>query len=254
MLEVRGLTKTFGNITAVDGVDMQVAQGSIHGLIGPNGSGKSTTMNLISGTYRPTSGQVLLNGAAIGGLPAFRVARMGVVRTFQLTRVYGQLSLLEAVRIGALAGTGAPWNPRLWRPFRRDHPATEAARDALHRLGLGPHADRNAGSLPSGMRRILSIATALAASPRVLLLDEPLAGLNASEKAEVADRILQLRQDGLTILLVEHDVRSIMRLCDWITVINFGKVIATGTPDEIGRNEAVIAAYLGDRRHAHAAG
>jgi ABC-type branched-subunit amino acid transport system ATPase component len=254
MLEVRGLTKTFGSITAVDGIDMQVTQGSIHGLIGPNGSGKSTTMNLISGTYRPTAGHVLLNGAGIGGLPAFRVARMGVVRTFQLTRVYGQMSLLEAVRIGALASGGAPWNPRLWRPFRRDHPATEAAHHALRRLGLAAHADRNAGSLPSGMRRILSIATALAASPRVLLLDEPLAGLNASEKAEVADHIQQLRQDGVTILLVEHDVRSIMRLSDRITVINFGKVIATGTPAEIGRNDAVIAAYLGDRRPAHVAG
>ena len=253
MLEVRGLTKTFGSITAVDGIDMQVAQGSIHGLIGPNGSGKSTTMNLISGTFRPSGGEVLLDGAAIGGLPVFRVARMGIVRTFQLTRVYGELSLLDAVRVGALAGSGAPWNPRLWRPFSKDHPATEMARDALVRMGLAAHADRAAGSLPSGMRRILSIATALAASPRVLLLDEPLAGLNASEKAEVADRILQLRQDGLTVLLVEHDVRSIMRLSDRITVINFGKVIATGTPAEIGRNESVIAAYLGDRRHAHAA-
>lgn len=254
MLELRGLTKTFGSIAAVDDIDMQVAQGAIHGLIGPNGSGKSTTMNLISGTYRPTAGQVLLDGLPIGGLPAFRVARMGVVRTFQLTRVFGQLSLFEAVRIGALAGSGAPWNPRHWRPFRRDHPANAAAEAALSRMGLAAEAHRNAGSLPSGMRRILSIATALAASPRVLLLDEPLAGLNASEKAEVADRIRQLRQDGLTILLVEHDVRSIMRLSDRITVINFGKVIATGTPAEISRNEAVIAAYLGHRRHDHAAG
>lgn len=253
MLEVRGLTKTFGSIPAVDGIDMHVAEGAIHGLIGPNGSGKSTTMNLISGTYRPSAGEVLLDGVAIGGLPAFRVARMGIVRTFQLTRVYGELSLLDAVRVGALVGSGAPWNPKLWRPFRNDHPATERARDALVRMGLAAYADRAAGSLPSGMRRILSIATALAALPRVLLLDEPLAGLNASEKAEVADRILQLQQDGLTILLVEHDVRSIMRLSDLITVINFGKVIATGTPAEIGRNEAVIAAYLGDRRHANAA-
>jgi branched-chain amino acid transport system ATP-binding protein len=196
---------------------------------------------------------VRLDGDDIGGLPAFRVARMGVVRTFRLTRVYSHLSLLDAVRIGALVGSGAPWNPRLWRPFRKDHPAAEMAQVALRRLGLSPHADRNAGSLPSGMRRILSIATALAASPRVLLLDEPLAGLNASEKAEVADRIQQLRQNGLTILLVEHDVRSVMRLSDRITVFNFGKVIAKGTPDEIGRNEAVIAAYLGDRRQAYAA-
>lgn len=253
MLEVRGLTKTFGSITAADGIDMHVAAGTIHGLIGPNGSGKSTTMNLISGTYRPTAGEVRLEGTAIGGLPSYRVARLGVVRTFQLTRIYSQLTLLEAVRIGALAGSGAPWNPRFWRPFRPHHPATAAAQAALDRLGLGAHRDRNAGSLPSGMRRILSIATALATSPKVLLLDEPLAGLNASEKAEVADRIQQLKQDGLTILLVEHDVRSIMRLSDRITVINFGKVIATGTPAEISRNDAVIAAYLGDRRREHAA-
>jgi ABC-type branched-subunit amino acid transport system ATPase component len=253
MLEVRGLTRTFGSITAVDGIDMRIAAGSIHGLIGPNGSGKSTTMNLISGTYRPTSGDILLDGRPIGGMPSYRVARMGVVRTFQLTRVYGQLSLLESVRIGALASDGAPWNPRFWRPFRTGHPATETARHALHRMGLDAHRDRNAGSLPSGLRRILSIATALATAPKMLLLDEPLAGLNASEKAEVADRIQQLRQDGLTILLVEHDVRSIMRLSDRITVINFGKVIATGTPAEISRDEAVIAAYLGHRRPAHAA-
>ncbi len=252
MLEVRGLTKSFGSIKAVDGIDMQVGPGRIHGLIGPNGSGKSTTMNLISGTYRPTAGEVLLKSQSIAGMPAFRVARMGIVRTFQLTRIFDELTLLEAVRIGALAGGGSPWDPRLWRPFREGHPATHAALNALRRMGLENDRNRVAGSLPSGLRRVLSIATALAATPSVLLLDEPLAGLNASEKSEVAGRIQQLQRDGMTILLVEHDVRSIMRLSDRITVINFGKVIAAGTPDEIGRNEAVIEAYLGRRRRVDA--
>lgn len=252
MIEVRSLTKSFGSIKAADGIDMHVAAGKIHGLIGPNGSGKSTTMNLISGTYKPTAGEVRLNTLSISDMPGFRVARMGIVRTFQLTRIFDEMTLLEAVRIGALAGGGSPWNPRLWVPFREDHPATRAAFDALRRMGLEKDWNRAAGSLPSGLRRVLSIATALAASPSVLLLDEPLAGLNASEKNEVAGRILQLQRDGMTILLVEHDVRSIMRLSDRITVINFGKVIATGTPDEIGRNEAVIEAYLGRRRHSDA--
>lgn len=248
MLDVRGLTKTFGSIKAVDGIDMHIAAGRIHGLIGPNGSGKSTTMNLISGTYRPTAGEVRLKSQSIVGIPAFRVARMGIVRTFQLTRIFDELTLLEAVRIGALAGSGSPWDPRLWGPFRKGHPATQVAFDALRRMGLEKDWKRVAGSLPSGLRRVLSIATALAATPSVLLLDEPLAGLNASEKSEVAHRIQRLQRDGMTILLVEHDVRSIMRLSDRITVINFGKVIATGTPDEISRNDAVIEAYLGRRR------
>jgi ABC-type branched-subunit amino acid transport system ATPase component len=253
MLRLEGVTKSFGSLTALSGIDMQVVEGTIHGLIGPNGSGKSTTMNVISGTYKPTAGTIMFEGEAIGGLASHEVARRGVIRTFQLTRIFSELTVFEAVRLGVLGQSGSGWNPLRWMPFPRNHASNDEVASILERLGLSAYARQNAGQLPGGIRRILAIATAVAAKPKLLLLDEPLAGLNATEKAEVANRIEALRAAGITILLVEHDVRSVMRLCKTITVINFGKVIATGSPEEVSKDGAVIEAYLGHQRGAHAA-
>lgn len=252
MLELHDVRKSFGNLVAVDGVSFRVEPGTIHGLIGPNGSGKSTTMNLISGFYRPSGGSVTLDDRVISGLPAHRVAGRGLVRTFQLTRVFTHCSVRDAVRLGAIASSRKTWGLASWLPFRRQDGLDATVADALDRLGLHRYGDRAVNTLPGGLRRVLSIATALATRPKVLLLDEPLAGLNGAEKAEISGRIEQLRRDGITIVLVEHDMRSVMRLCDRITVLNFGRTITTGTPTEISRDERVIEAYLGHGAQPHA--
>lgn len=252
MLDVKQICRTFGRLKAVDGVTLSVEQNQIRGLIGPNGSGKSTTMNLISGTLKPSAGEVVLAGQRIDGKEPHRIARLGLVRTFQLTKVFTSGTLLDAVAIGVRAARGNAWNPVQWVPTGDQAEVNQAALDALERMGLAHRAKESAGNLPGGLRRILSIATALAAGPRIMLLDEPLAGLNATEKAEVADKIEKLRADNISILLVEHDMRSVMRLCDRITVLNFGRVLAEGTPAEIGRHPDVVKAYLGQKRNGDA--
>jgi branched-chain amino acid transport system ATP-binding protein len=254
MLEAKGLSRSFGKLVAVDRLDLSVGRGTIHGLIGPNGSGKSTTMNLISGSLKPSAGQVSLNDCRIDGKSQDALARDGLIRTFQLTRVFAELTVFEAVRLGALDGDRGRLNWRAVLPFPKRGPSADRAMQAIEKMGLGDVVNQVAGSLPGGRQRVLSIATALAASPQCLLLDEPLAGLTATEKADVATRIELLRDEGITILLVEHDMKSVMRLCDRVTVINFGQRVADGSPAEIGRNEAVIKAYLGEKGARHAAG
>lgn len=253
MLEVEKITRSFGNLRAVDGLDLTVEQGTIHGLIGPNGSGKSTTMNLISGTLKPDSGTITFNGQRIDGMRQDKVAGLGLVRSFQLTRVFADQTVFEAVRLGAMAAQPGGFGLTRLLPFPKQSEAANIARDAIARLGLDDVADRRAANLPGGLQRVLSIATALATGPRLLLLDEPLAGLNATEKADVADRIEELRDAGVTILLVEHDIKSVLRLCDTITVINFGARIANGAPSAIARDQTVINAYLGERGARHVA-
>lgn len=253
MLEVEKITRSFGNLRAVDGLDLTVEQGTIHGLIGPNGSGKSTTMNLISGTLTPDSGTITFNGQRIDGMRQDKVAGLGLVRSFQLTRVFTDQTVFEAVRLGAMAAQPGGFGLTRLLPFPKQSEAANIARDAIARLGLDDVADRRAANLPGGLQRVLSIATALATGPRLLLLDEPLAGLNATEKADVADRIEELRDAGVTILLVEHDIKSVLRLCDTITVINFGARIANGAPSAIARDQTVINAYLGERGARHVA-
>ncbi|WP_027038675.1 ABC transporter ATP-binding protein [Mesorhizobium ciceri] len=248
MLEVREISRAFGRLKAVEGVTLSVMKNQIRGLIGPNGSGKSTTMNLISGSLKPSAGKIELEGQRIEGKEPHRIARLGLIRTFQLTRVFTSGTLLDAVALGVRAASGSPWSPARWIPAGDQAEVNHAALVALERMGLAHRANELAGSLPGGLRRILTIATALAAKPKIMLLDEPLAGLNATEKAEVANRIEKLRTDDVSILLVEHDMRSVMRLCDRITVLNFGQVIAEGTPAEIGRHPDVIKAYLGQKR------
>jgi ABC-type branched-subunit amino acid transport system ATPase component len=249
-LEVRGLTMRFGGLMAVDGLSFKVAHGSIHGLIGPNGAGKTTTFNMISGFYTPTSGQILLRGEDISGLAMHEVARRGVVRTFQHSTLFAELTVLE----NALVGTHMPFRPNIFAAIigwdREDRRGAEArAREALEFFGLEDLLDERAGDLSHGHQRALGLAVAYASHPDVMLLDEPFTGMNPEETRQMMELMRRLKADGITILLVEHDMQAIMGLCDTITCMSFGKFLAEGGPAEIRHHPAVIEAYLGGARH-----
>jgi len=250
LLEVASVTRRFGGLTAVDGLSFAVARGGIHGLIGPNGAGKTTTFNLISGFYRPSGGTVRLRGEPISGLPMYEIARLGVVRTFQHSTLFNELTVLE----NALVGTHIRFRPGIFAAIAgRDAAARRAARagaeEALDFFGLLPLAATRAGDLPHGHQRALGLAVALAAQPDVMLLDEPFTGMNPEETNRMMALMRKLREAGVTILLVEHDMHAVMGLCDRITCMSFGKLLAEGDPQAIRRNAQVIEAYLGGVRH-----
>jgi branched-chain amino acid transport system ATP-binding protein len=220
-------------------------------VIGPNGAGKSTLFNLISGHLRPDSGAVSLSGRQIDRLPPHRRARLGVAIVFQGARLFRRMTVLENVMVGAHARTGAGLLSaalRLPRHRTEERMIAESAREALGQVGLADWAARDAEGLPLGQQRRLQVARALVARPNLLLLDEPASGLRATERAELADLITELRATGMTIMLVEHDVALVTRLADRITVLELGEVIAEGTPDEIRQDQRVIDAYLGAER------
>ena len=238
-LEAHDVTKSFGGVHALRGVSLALVEGEIVGLIGPNGSGKTTLLNCIAGVYPPTAGRILLDGEALGGRAGHHIARAGVIRTFQNIRLFAKLTSLQNVEISALA------TKQVTRGGSREHAAT-----LLGELGIAHLADREAGTLSYGDQRRLEIARALAAGPRFLLLDEPAAGMNESESDAVRAQVERVRvQRGCGVLVVEHDLRLIMQLCDRIYVLNEGEVIATGTPAEVRRDPAVIAAYIGVEEH-----
>ncbi|HWK44290.1 MAG TPA: ABC transporter ATP-binding protein [Stellaceae bacterium] len=250
LLTATGLTRAFQGLLAVDHVDFAVQAGTVHGIIGPNGAGKTTLFNLISGLLEPTEGTVSLDGRPIERLSAHRRAALGVARTFQNIRIFSEMTVLENVMTGRHCRLGAGLGGILLRlpGFRREEVAAkEAARAHLAFVGLAEMADRRAGDLPYGDQRRLEIARALAAEPRLLLLDEPAAGMNPAETRALMPLLRQLRERGITVLLVEHDMHFVMNLCDRITVINFGRRIAEGTPREMRENPAVIEAYLGTK-------
>lgn len=249
-LEVRNLTMRFGGLTAVDSLSFKVDHGTIHGLIGPNGAGKTTTFNMISGFYTPTEGQILLRGEDISGLKMHEVARRGVVRTFQHSTLFAELTVLE----NALVGTHMPFRPNIFAAIigwdKEDRRGAEArAREALEFFGLDGLVDERAGDLSHGHQRALGMAVAYASHPDVILLDEPFTGMNPEETKHMMDLMRRLKEDGITILLVEHDMQAIMGLCDQITCMSFGKFLAEGGPQEIRNHPAVIEAYLGGARH-----
>ncbi len=251
VLQVKSVTLRFGGLVAVNDLSMDIPRGSITGLIGPNGAGKTTVFNVITGFYRPTQGQVDFMGRRLTGLPPHKVCAAGLARTFQNIRLFHNETVLQNVMIGAYVRQKTSWWQNLL-PFGFPKAAREAreirtnARALLERLGLGDQADAVSSSLPYGAQRRLEIARALATEPQFLLLDEPAAGMNPQESAELLNFIRKLRDDfKLTILLIEHDMKVVMGVCEHIWVLERGALIAAGTPDAIKANPKVIEAYLG---------
>jgi branched-chain amino acid transport system ATP-binding protein len=237
VLQAEGLVKRYGGLTAVAGVSLRLRQGEILGLIGPNGAGKSTLFSLLAGSVAPSAGTVALGGQQLTGLPAFRVARAGLVRTHQIVRPFAALTLLENAQVAAHHARGPRRDPR------------EAAREALRFTGLGDRADALPGSLTLAGRKRLELARALALQPRVLLLDEVIAGVNPAEAQEMTALIRSLRdQRGISLVMTEHVMPAVMSLSDHLIVLDAGRLIAEGRPEAIARDPAVIAAYLGQRR------
>ena len=233
ILDVREVSVRFGGHMAVNQVNLQVQPGTITGLIGPNGAGKTTLFNVITGLQTPTTGRVVLDGDDITKAAAHRRARSGIARTFQRLELFGTLSVYDNVRVAADLYPGDDQGPDL------------ATRAIIHGVGLDDLIDAPADSLSTGNARLVELARALACRPRVLLLDEPASGLDETETERFAATLRRLADGGLAILLVEHDVPLVLSLCSTITVLNFGEVLACGTPDEIRADEAVVEAYLG---------
>jgi len=251
LLSLAAVERTFGGIRAVDGVTFDVAPGKVHGLIGPNGAGKTTVINLVSGFLRPTAGAIALNGAPIHGLAPQRVAVLGVARTFQNIRLFPDLTARDNVIVGLHLRRNPSLFARLMllRSARTEEKvAQEQAEALLERVGLSARMHEQAKNLSYGEQRRVEIARALASQPRLLLLDEPTAGMNAMEVQAMAALIRRVPSDGHSVVLVEHNVRLVMSVCDTITVLDFGKVIFQGSPTEVASSPAVIAAYLGSHK------
>lgn len=244
MLSLDRVAKAFGGVRAVDDLSLHVAPQAIHGLIGPNGAGKTTVFNLITGVFPPSRGRVLLDGRDITHLAPHQIARHGVARTFQNIRLFKSMTVLEHVLLGQTLQERR--GMRLWWPSSRQIASVGAEAERILRLtGLWEARNLAAATLPYGDQRRAEIARALATGPKLLLLDEPAAGMNPTETAGLKSLVRSLRQEGLTVLLIEHDMPFVMELCDRITVLNFGEKIAEGTPEEVKRDPAVLDAYLG---------
>jgi len=248
MLKVEGASKRFGGLQALDSVGLSVARGQIYGLIGPNGAGKTTFFNLITGLYVPDAGRFELQGRPYEPRAVHEVARAGIARTFQNIRLFGEMTALENVMVGRHLRThtgllGAVL--RLPGARREEREIAERARELLQYVGIGRFADYRARTLSYGDQRRLEIARALATDPVLLALDEPAAGMNATEKQQLRILIERIRDDGRTLLLIEHDVKLVMGLCDRVTVLDYGRELAVGAPAEIQSDARVIEAYLG---------
>jgi branched-chain amino acid transport system ATP-binding protein len=249
ILSVDNVSKSFGGLDALREVSFKVHEGQIKALIGPNGAGKTTLFNLASGSYRPASGKVLFFGVDVTGLAPHRICRMGMGRTFQHSLVFDEMSLLENVAVGRYSRTKAGLlSAALSLPqHRREERETlREAHEALRRVGLAHLAQEAAENLPMGERHLLEIARALAAEPRLLLLDEPAAGLNEEETERLGETVRKIRDEGVTVLLVEHDMTFVMDISDEVVVLDYGRKIAEGPPLMIQDNEEVIKAYLGE--------
>jgi ABC-type branched-subunit amino acid transport system ATPase component len=244
----KGLHKSFGGVRAVRDVSFEIPAGAVFAIIGPNGAGKSTMLNLMSGVYQPDSGSLSFDGTDLAGLPAHRRVRLGIARTFQKIRLFRQLSVLDNV----IAGFHVHHDVSAWQylihgaAFRRDNARCRTeAMELLAFVGLAPRRDTLAGSLPYGEQRMLEFARALATKPRLLLIDEPAAGLNASEVDSLLDRILTVRRKGVTVVVVEHNMELVMSVADRVLVMDYGQHLFEGAPADVQKNAAVVTAYLG---------
>jgi branched-chain amino acid transport system ATP-binding protein len=248
MLTLSGVSRRFGGLQALANIELSVGSGRIIGLIGPNGAGKTTLINNISGLDHPTAGSIRFGDADITAAPPHRITRLGIARTYQNIRLFGSMSALQNLLIGQhIQGRGSLLGSVFMLPafHREERRLRDRAFELLRRFGLEGSASTPASSLPYGAQRRLELARALATNPKLLLLDEPTAGMNPAETRALGEHILRLRAEGLTVLVIEHDMAFIHQVCDEIYVLNFGQIIAHGTPQDIKSNPAVIEAYLG---------
>ena len=249
VLDVRNLGIDFGGLTAVDGFNMTIGPTEISGLIGPNGAGKTTIFNLLTSVYQPTRGSILVKGVNTKGMNTAKVNRLGVARTFQNIRLFNDMTVLDNVKVGMHNSIKCGFLSSLLRLppyFKAEKAANKKAMELLDFMGLADVADAKAGSLPYGVQRRLEIVRALASDPAIILLDEPAAGMNPSETEELMHQIRRIRDTfQIAIFLIEHDMNLVMNVCEGIVVVNYGRIIAKGTPEQIKANPAVIEAYLG---------
>jgi len=248
LLRVENLSREFGGVLAIENLSFTVSRGDIHSIIGPNGAGKTTLFNLITGVYKPSGGRVLFDGATVSGLPPYRLAERGMSRTFQNLQIFFNMTALENVMVGRHLHLNGRLLPALFRfpsLVRKDREARDAAAELMASVGLAKYVDAHASSMPYGALKRLEIARALASEPKLLLLDEPAAGLNATESREIDEVIKTVAAGGVTVILVEHDMKMVMGISHRITALNYGRKLAEGTPAEVAANPDVVAAYLG---------
>ena len=248
LLRTEHLSIQFGGLKAVSDVSFTVKAGQTFGIIGPNGAGKTTLFNMCSGIYRPTSGDVYLSGEKITGLRPEQICRRGLARTFQMTQLFSYMSVLENIKVGCHQKTGTGLADAIFHSgrYRRDEEyAREKSMEIIRKVGLAKYADTMAGNLAYGIQRRVEIARALATEPKILLLDEPAAGMNPNETADLMEFVQQLHGEKQTVLLIEHDMKFVMNCCEQILVLNFGQCICEGTPEKVRNDEGVQKAYFG---------